>query len=421
LTTPSGAVALLRSLPLEVFEKPQPDDAWARCALAAAGDEALVEAVCGAIAQPKVRINSSFLLHAPLELLARAWHLSQLHSEKRGLARRRIAEIGVRYAHGGPEIESRPRDFSDTDVALAELLAALRAGNAETVDGALLFLLPRLSVQRLRAAVADEILPCLGAAAHAPILLMMLAGPAGRFPGSGTLLRAPLRALSLATHRRLTWMDSASPAKEREATTLFDSLAAPPLHVDAPSDIASMLLAAERDGNAARKLAGPTATIEVGEAKRSLLRVAALAMLQDDPGHAPYGWTHCFTLPQAVLALADVASDPVRLIRVAATHVLGHRAVLGRTHLQYPYAPAHRMGPAVAEGQPAEAAAAAFHASGEQYRSVRLRLIENAAAHADAHVAKYTMACLTASDGDPEESSLYLAAAAYLAAWWRCN
>jgi hypothetical protein len=28
------------------------------------------------------------------------------------------------------------------------------------------------------------------------------------------------------------------------------------------------------------------------------------------------------------------------------------------------------------------------------------------------------MACLTACDRDPDESSLYLAAAAYLGAWW---
>jgi hypothetical protein len=33
-------------------------------------------------------------------------------------------------------------------------------------------------------------------------------------------------------------------------------------------------------------------------------------------------------------------------------------------------------------------------------------------------LAKYTMACLIAVDRDPEESALYLAAAAYLGAWW---
>jgi hypothetical protein len=45
-------------------------------------------------------------------------------------------------------------------------------------------------------------------------------------------------------------------------------------------------------------------------------------------------------------------------------------------------------------------------------------LVERAALHADAHLAKYTMTCLVAADRDPQESALYLAAAAYLGAWW---
>jgi hypothetical protein len=45
-------------------------------------------------------------------------------------------------------------------------------------------------------------------------------------------------------------------------------------------------------------------------------------------------------------------------------------------------------------------------------------LVERAAIHADAHLVKYTTACLLAADRDPQEASLYLAAAAYLGAWW---
>ena len=63
---------------------------------------------------------------------------------------------------------------------------------------------------------------------------------------------------------------------------------------------------------------------------------------------------------------------------------------------------------------PADAAAVAFNAAGDQLRSIKGLLIEHAAAHADSHLAKYTMACLIAVDRDPEESALYLAAAAYL-------
>jgi hypothetical protein len=41
------------------------------------------------------------------------------------------------------------------------------------------------------------------------------------------------------------------------------------------------------------------------------------------------------------------------------------------------------------------------------------------AVHPDAHVAKYTLACLDASAADPDAGSLFLAAAAHLHEVWR--
>jgi hypothetical protein len=416
----NDAAEILRNLPLEVFEAPRPNDAWERCPVASVSDGILIQSVAAAITAPKFRIDSSFLLHASLELLARAWHLQRLQPNKRGVARRRIAEIAVRYAGCGPEIESRPRAYPDTAHALSEACAALRAGDADGVDAALLFLLPRVSVDHLCSSLADEILPSLAAAAHVPILLMMLGGEASRFPGASGLLRSPLRALALHADLRLTWMETDRPSVTGDAPGLFDCLAAPPLHIQIPADgIAPTMLAVERDGYAARLLAPATGAAAVRDAERILLRVAALSMLQDDPAHAPYGWTHCFTLPYAILSLTDFISDTVRAVRVAATHALGFRATLGHTRLVYPYAPGLRLATSsLVDLEPADAATVAYHSDGDHRRSVRTQLIERAGAHADAHLVKYTMACLSACDSDPGESSLYLAAAAYLGAWW---
>jgi hypothetical protein len=178
------------------------------------------------------------------------------------------------------------------------------------------------------------------------------------------------------------------------------------------------MLAVERDGYAARLLAPATSAMSVRDAERTLLRVAALSMLQDDATHAPYGWTHCFTLPQSILSLTNAVADTARAIQIAATHALGFRATLGHTRLVYPYAPNHRAASSLLGLEPAAAAAAAYHAVGDHCRSLRTQLIECAAAHADAHLVKYTMACLSACDRDPDASPLYFAAAAYLAAWW---
>jgi hypothetical protein len=414
----NDAVELLRALPLEAFDTPKPDDAWARCALASASDEILIRSVAASIACPKVQIRSSFLLHAPLELLARAWLLRHLPAHKREHARRRIAEIAVRYAGEGPEIHSTHMAYSGVDHALQELSAGLRAGDADAVDGAFLFLRPRISTERFRAALAEEMLPSLGAAAHAPILLMMLAGAAGNLPDISALLRSPLRSLALQADQRLTWMDCVEQTTPADGPVLFDCLAAPPRVESSSSAIMPIMLAVERDGYAARILTDPTMTVTVREAERILLRTAALSMLQDDPAQAPYGWTHCFTLPQGILAQADVVSDATRLVRIAATHVLGFRATLGRARLQYPYIPGRRMPYIASQGDPADAAALAFNAAGEQRGSIKTLLIERAAGAADSHLAKYTMSCLTAADRDPQESALFLAAAAYLGAWW---
>ena len=63
-------------------------------------------------------------------------------------------------------------------------------------------------------------------------------------------------------------------------------------------------------GLAAELLDQPTRSLDVTQATRTLTRVAALSMLQDDPGSAPYGWTHCLTMPQAALGVAGVAGIP---------------------------------------------------------------------------------------------------------------
>jgi hypothetical protein len=48
-------------------------------------------------------------------------------------------------------------------------------------------------------------------------------------------------------------------------------------------------------------------------------------------------------------------------------------------------------------------------------------LVSYGAAHADAHVAKYTLACIDATDADPDAGRLFLAAAAHLHAFWKTN
>lgn len=393
---------LLRGLPPTVLDEPRPGDAWDLCALSQASDRALVDAVAAAITPPKLAASSSFVLHAPMELIARARLLSLAPPEARAAGRRRIAEIAARYARSGPEIEPATRSYADEAAALSALAAAIPAANVDAADGALGWLLQRSRVGRLLPALADVVIPALGAAAHAPILLSMFLRSTALGEMYGALLRAPLRYLTLQGASRLTWPASAAAGTTTAAGGLADALLAPP-HVESPSaSIAPTMLAVEAGGLAERLLARPTDDLALDEAERSLLRIAAWSMVQDDPAHAPYGWTHCLTLPQGVLALAAVANDRRAAIRVAATHVLGFRATLGRVALDPNGAPPPLVAP-------------------EGTAALRSALAANAVAHADAHLAKYTLGCFDAADRDPEAAPLFLAAAVRLRDWWEEN
>ena len=83
----------------------------------------------------------------------------------------------------------------------------------------------------------------------------------------------------------------------------------------------------------------PLIGLGVENAARTLLTVAARSMLQDSPAAAPYGWTHCLTMPQAVLVAAGAGADPALAIAVAATYVLGFRSTQGRVRLDPAWEP----------------------------------------------------------------------------------
>jgi hypothetical protein len=131
-------------------------------------------------------------------------------------------------------------------------------------------------------------------------------------------------------------------------------------------------------------------------------------------------------MPQAVLRVASCTAVPRDAIAVAATYVLGFRATLGAVRLDPSWAPAPDLveaatseRDAMLDGTPDEAAAAMWAAPFESRSQLVGRLATRAAVHPDAHLAKYVLACLDAAAVDPDAKVLYLAAAAFLAGWWR--
>lgn len=414
------------NLPLEIFDNPATGDAWERCTLAALPDDQLIEAAIAAITPPKIAPPSSFVLHAPLEVMARAALLPYVRPDAHPRARRQIAALAVRYIHAGPSVETPKIIHTQIDTSLPALIDSLHCGDIAGADGALLFLAPRLSIFALRKALIDEIAPLLGAAGHAPILLAALAR-SNRANAIG-LLRAPLRTLAASPALSLSWFNAGDennylrePVDEGTLfSRLFVKLRAPPRVLSPSTSIAPMLLAVEQSGDAARMLGEAVRDLSAQQAERILLRISAYSMLQDNPAEAPYGWTHCLTLPQGLLRNRDASSNHRALIAVAATHVLANRAILGRVAIKDD-APARLSPKNLGNADPVSAASIAFHAPNGERNRIVTELATYASSHHDAHLAKYTLACFEAAANDAQAAPLFMAAAAYLGAWWRLS
>ncbi len=173
-------------------------------------------------------------------------------------------------------------------------------------------------------------------------------------------------------------------------------------------------------GGQARAIVEPNIPADLTIASAEIQRCAALSMLQDDPTFAPYGWSHCLTLPQAAIGIRHWVDDPYAAAAIAATYVVAFRAAEGAHAIAVDWEPEpNEIAPVDAlEAEPSVAAGAVYHATGEALDALVPELAARAGSHDDAHLAKYTLACFDAAAADPARTRLFLAAAAYLGAWW---
>jgi hypothetical protein len=382
-------------------------------------------AVAPELAVPKDAPADSFVLHAPLELLARRGLFPHVRPDGRDAARERVMGLAAEYAAAGDPV-AEPRPTGDETVAelAAALVSALDAGELDDVDRFATALGGRATPIELRRALSGPVSASLAAAAHAGIFLYLLprVAPDGELPGS--LLRGAARELGRYPEWRLRWFED--PGDPVGSGSLADALLhVPVLGLPGSDFIYPIMHQAEESGTAARLLAGVIAgTVDVDAARRVITRVAAWSMLQEPPDYAPYGWSHCLTLPQAVMGIAGDGLDAHRAIAVASTYIVGFRAALGRRLLDPAWVPDAPATPSLVEARalgPDAAAATVWHAPADARDGIVTELATYAAQHHDAHLVKYTLACFDAAAPDPDATRLYLAAAASLSGWWATN
>ncbi len=377
--------------------------------------DAALATAAAIVDRPKAAPPGSFVLHAPLELMARSALLARVTPEARLAARRRLVWFAATYAAAGESVAVDDR-FAGAPAAtvVSALVDAIGAGDLDAAGAAGRALSRSVPPAELVATLVDVVAPSLAAAAHGGIWLHQVLSFAGAPVAPGAAAMA--RELARYPDWQLTWFDAApihsAAAASGSVSSVEDLVAAlrrppspgpldvnfiyPTMHLVEEAGLAADLLGPALDG------------VDRHEATRALWRIGARSMLQDDPDEAPYGWSHCLTMPHGLLSVAGLARDPQRVLAAGATFVLGFRATQGKVELDPDWRPTPGEDPV----------ARAWHAGAGERPALAAQLAAHAAAHPDAHLAKYTLACLQLADADPGFAHGYLAAAAHLNAWW---
>lgn len=388
-----------------------------------ASDSRLVAEVGEVLAVPRSDPADSFVLHAPLELVARAALLPFVQPAMRDRARDQITAIATEFEGFGPPVSEPAADgFDSVEAGAAQLVAAIDRGELDDIDQVARWLGRAASSAELRSLLSADVVRRLAAAAHAPIFLFELPRIAPRGEVTGELLRGLARELGRAPEWRIRWVDEPQPEFEIDGDAMFDALATTPLGTREPGAtpfIYPVMSRVDEQGIALGQLGSVVGGPDIEERAHAVLRAAAWTMLLEPGDHAPYGWSHCLTMPQAVLGLAH-ATDPNVALAVAATYVVGFRSALAVNELE-PVFPTDDPGLPLEEALdagPEIAAAAVWHLRDPDVPAVVSELVTRASIQRDAHLVKYTLACLDAAASDHSHQRLYLAAAASLVGWW---
>jgi hypothetical protein len=405
-------------------------------ALGDLSDAELFDQVCPIVARPPVRAQTSFTLHAPLEVMARYGLMRLVEPSDRELARLQMVASAAAYGHQVDLMPapSRLYSFPDANAAAGELASTFTSGDADGMEAMVLSIALQFGTKSLLNLLTPLALPTLTGASHSHIglwLLLRHAEPAG--VENASLLRAAARALAAdPTGQMKSFQRMSIEASQRLKTPpeqvseeILEKLADPAKGTLGGQSIRELAEAGEKTGNVdtlfgdfiRHDLSQP----QIDAAFRAVLRVSAHSMLQDDLEQAKFGWSHCLNLPQSAFGLSSMTTNRKLALAAALVWIVSYRSVLSDRALDLGWHPQPIKDASVLEAlqtSPAAAASRVWHAPDGELSAIRRILATEASIRNDIHLVKYTRACLDMGAFDPEHVRLYLAAAAHLCAIW---
>ncbi len=352
----------------------------------AENDKELFDAASAIVAIPKKPAidfsDSSFLLHAPLEICARYFLLPLVDDEHTTAARKQMRLTAKKYFES-PDVENAEVHKFDIElVPYAEWATSL------------LF------------------------ASHAPILLALQHTLGETNESIHNVLGRMGRDIFDAPEAQMAWShkppthDEISPELLKHPGKWFFDHVGNIRHVDGGAEaIRASVERVEAAGviEPLVEILGNIANFsERADFKvpfQSLMRMCALSMVKESDVSSKYGWSHCLTIPHSLWVLSSVSGNPGRLLQAATTQAATFRSLLGEEKLSENDLNEYF--------EPDEDSIFAEH-----YVRI-IDIISLACTLEDAHLVKYVYSCFDCMKRDPQYSKLYIAAAGKLLSIWQ--
>lgn len=412
-------------------------DEYERRHLDVLSDGELYRQSAAVVSVPPATGQTSFTLHAPLEIIARYGLLPLVDPRQRSLARLQMATSAAAFGAGvkPTPLPDAVSPFASLSEAQKEFTQTFHSADPDGLEAITLQIADQFGTSSLVHLLTPLALPTLTGASHSHIGLWLLLrhGMAGDV-GGAALLRAGVRKLASKPELQLksfsgmnisgsTPLRKTSAEIERE---VLDKLSNPTKGDPRSNSMQSLFDLGEKTGNADRLFSDfirhDLTNSQIDAAFRAVLRVCAHSMLQDSVDDAKFGWSHCLTLPQAACGLSALNMDRKLALASTLVWIVAYRSVRSKRALDFGWKP-DRLDQKISiheafHTSPTIAAARAWHAEESEIPEVVTALATHASIRNDQHLAKYTRACLDMGGFDPSHRHVYLAAAAHLCGLW---
>ena len=248
-------------------------EAFAAGRWAGLSDEQLFDLAAAVVSIPKPEPASSFILHAPLELLARRALLRLVAPNRRDPVRERMLWVAATYEGAAEGIDpANDRTCDDPGAARSELLAATEASDLDRVDAAATWLGRNASADDVMA-IADAVVGSLAAAGHGSIYFFHLGRTAAHSRAALGLFRPLAREIARFPQLRIEWIDEGVEAHGSDPARFAAALAGAPRLGLPGSDFIFPTVHQVDSGGQARDIIAASLPADLGAAGNAIRRV----------------------------------------------------------------------------------------------------------------------------------------------------